>query len=88
MNNADLDRAYLSTHARQQMAERWIEWAEILDVLRNARATWRNHRGQTVHAHGDLTVVTADTARGPIVVTVLLNRGEQWSDEDARNRKR
>jgi hypothetical protein len=74
-------------HAIKQMIARSVSDTDVQAVLRNATVRYeQSYRGsrQRVHQHGDLAVVTDLT--NTIVVTVLFNRQDDWSDEDVRNR--
>lgn len=76
-------------HAIKQMIARQISDSDVRAVLSGATTTYeQSYRGsrQRVHQRGDLSVVTDLT--NTIVVTILLNRPDQWTDEDARNRNR
>lgn len=78
-----------SHHAIKQMIERHVTDTDVQDVLRNASIRYeQSYRGsrQRVHQHGELAVVTDLT--NTVIVTILLNRKDDWTDEDARNRRR
>lgn len=75
-------------HAIKQMVARQVSDTDVQTVLREAKITYeQSYRGsrQRVHQHGPLAVVTDLT--NTIIVTVLLARDDEWTDDDARNRR-
>lgn len=75
-------------HARQVMERRDVSGLDVEAVLSDPETSTNTSRG-LLYSRGDLTVVTdrADTGR-TVVITVLLRSQEQWTDEDARARRR
>jgi hypothetical protein len=83
----------LSDHARDVMANRAIEFGEVLEVLRDYENRWsvdhwkgRPTPGRAVYQRGKLAVVVNERATAWWVVTVLLRENQQWTNEDARSR--
>lgn len=78
-----------TNHAIKQMIARQISDTDVQAVLRNAKIAYeQSYRGsrQRVHHHDGLAVVTDLT--NTIIVTVLLSREDDWTDDDARERGR
>ena len=80
-----------SHHAKQAMAKREVAAQEVLAVLQDPDVTWETltEAGQParVSRRGPLAVVTTTLSSGErLVITVLLNTQEQWTDADARSR--
>lgn len=82
-----IDLVY-SAHAIEKMRSRGVTPTDVEHVLRDYRLSWTRASGEVVKQLGPLAVVTAVTEEGPIVITVLLNTQDQWSDEDVRRRPR
>lgn len=91
---------YPTRHAVTRMADRQISWAEVLEVLTAPEVTYIQARAignlspGRVNQRGDLYAVTSleieDAGHTDIVavMTVGLRSQDQWTDEDARNRKK
>ncbi|WP_336628490.1 MULTISPECIES: hypothetical protein [unclassified Microbacterium] len=78
----DLPRFRFSRHAREVMARRQIAEVEVARAL--VRGSSHPHEGLQRYIHGGLCVVVDLAAE--VIVTILLARADQWTDEDARNR--
>ena len=77
---------FLSDHAREAARKRDIPWSDITDVVEHSEVRFGpDSEGRTVHQKDDLAVVTGKDGG---VVTVLLRHENQWTDEDARNRRK
>jgi hypothetical protein len=76
-----------SDHARTKMKLRNVTLEEVFDTILAYEKTDREGN-QKRYFKGALCVVVAEGRRRDRVVTVLLNEFEQWTDEDARNRKK
>lgn len=75
------------------MANRDVEFAEVLDALENYENRWdvrsfkgRPTPGRAVYQRGKLAIVVNERTGTWWVVTVLLRENRQWTDEDARAR--
>lgn len=73
---------YPSTHARQKMADRHVTWSEVVEAVERPEIT-EPHNGNRRYSRAGLCVVVAVNG---CVITILLRRTEQWTDEDARTR--
>lgn len=82
LTKADLRAARISSHARKAMHERNVSERDVAEVL--LKGSSHPHKGLRRYVLGDLCVVWAPDDK--VVVTVLLFRAEQWTNEDARNR--
>lgn len=89
----------LSEHAREVMARRQITFDEIAEIIARPKIVTtgndaRYPNDQPVRKYfGDTLCVVVAEHRGHrevfrTVITVLLREGEQWTDEDAKGRKR
>lgn len=86
-SKVDPDNIYPTNHLREAMASRDVTWAEIVEVVQKPEVSFGpDMQGRFVLQKGDLSVVVAD--RDGAVLTVLLRSETQWSNEDARSRKR
>ena len=77
-----------TNHAIKQMIARHVSDTDVQQVLRDSTTTYtQSHRdGQRrVHQRGPLAVVTDLT--NTVIITVLLNSGDDWTDADVRSRK-
>lgn len=82
------DRPFeFSEHARTKMKLRSITIEEVFDTILAYEKTDREDSKKR-YFKGNLCVVVAEGRRRDTVVTVLLNEFEQWTDADARNRKK
>lgn len=69
----------LSPHAIARAREMGLSFADITEVVRDPEVTYdQSHRGpgRVVAKRGDLSVVYCSD--NGVVITVLLNRLEQW----------
>lgn len=75
---------YPTKHSIQTMRARKISWADVVEVANNPEVTYGpDLRGVVNYQKGKLCVLVS---KDGAVVTVLLRKGEKWTDEDARNR--
>lgn len=83
----DFSGVRLTRHARQVMKARKIELDDVLAVV-NKPGIVEPHEGAWRFVRGDLCAVVVVDRGAALVITVLLRRGEQWTDEDAKGRSR
>lgn len=76
-----------SDHARTKMKLRNVDTDEVFDTILAYEKTDRENNLKR-YFKGRLCVVVAEGRRFDMVVTVLLNEFNTWTDEDARNRKK
>ncbi|MDR6868767.1 hypothetical protein J2Y69_003391 [Microbacterium resistens] len=82
ISREDLPRFRFSRHAREVMARRQVAEVEVARAL--VRGSSHTHDGLQRYVHAGLCVVVDLSAE--VIVTILLARSDQWTDEDARNR--
>ena len=82
-------------HALEVMADRGVTWPEVAAIVRHPQVTYTQHTyagrpvsNQSIYQRGELAAVVAETEHSLVVVTVLLRSTQQWTNSDARNRKR
>lgn len=91
----DGKHVYLSRHAIEAAIARGFTISQVFDTLRN----WENRYVQSarygkpgttpfMYQLGDMGVGVNETDGMIIVKTVLLRERRQWTDEDARSRRR
>lgn len=78
---------YFTSHATDRMLARDVTPADVEYVLTNYRQSWSTH-GRITYQGDDLTVVVVRSPSRVLVITVLLNSKDQWSDEDVRAKAR
>ena len=78
-------RLKFTQHAVRAMGERGVEVEEIAEILRRPEIV-EPHAGKRRFIGHGLAIVVAGPDSNPVVVTVLLRRGGQWTNEDARKR--
>jgi len=72
-------------HLIEKMKARDVTWGEIVGIIEKPAVVFGpDIQGRKVYQKGDLAVVVAASGA---VITVLLKETEQWTDEQARNRK-
>ena len=76
---------YPTQHLLEKIKARDVKWAEIMDVIEHPEVVYGPDRqGRRNFQRGDLCVVVSGQKA---VITVLIRNLDQWTDEDARNRK-
>ncbi len=77
----------LTSHARRAAAARQYSTREILLAIADPEVSYTSYdygSNRMVHKRGDLAVVADHGSQ--VVITVLLNSYERWTDDDARGR--
>lgn len=72
-------------HLVEKLKVRDVTWGNILDCLEHPEVVYPDKLDRKRYQKGDLCVVAN---RKGAVITVLLRKEDQWTDEDARNRSR
>lgn len=82
----DSSNLHPTRHVIDQMKARDISWAEVVEIVEYPETSYGpDNRGRIVYQKHDLSVVTG---RDGGVITVLLRNTEQWTNEDAKNRRK
>jgi hypothetical protein len=79
----------VTSHARTAMLRRDMDVREVMLTAIEPQQTYADSQynpRSRVHQRGDLAVVV--DPHDKVIITVLLRSGEQWTDADARGRKR
>lgn len=85
MNIETLSRLKVTGHARAAMRDRDVRPEEVIAVLRAPEVVEAHEGRERYVAHG-LVAVIAWEGEVPVLVTVLLREGRQWTNADARRR--
>lgn len=75
----------VTPHARTAMRDRDVRPEEVIAVLREPEIV-EQHEGRERYVRRGLVAVVAWDGAVPVLVTVLLREGRQWTDGDARRR--
>lgn len=90
MERDRLARLVFTTHALRAMAAREVEVEDVVDAILRPDVV-EPHEGRVRYVKDGIAYVVAplDGKRDrPVLVTVLLRTGRQWTDADARTRRR
>lgn len=82
----NLQHLTVAAHAFKAAAARGVEIEEIVEILRRPEIVEPQDDGRRRFVGKGLALVVAGTDDRPVLVTVLLRRRDQWTDEDARKR--
>ena len=82
MTREEAARIRLSRHALDAMARRGVEVEDLVEALLQPQSV-EPHEGSVRFVRDGIAYVVAP---GPVLVTVLLREGRQWTDQDARRR--
>lgn len=85
MDLATLSTLKVTGHARTAMRDRDVRPEEVIAVLREPEVV-EAHEGRERYVRRGLVAVVAWEGPVPVLVTVLLREGRQWTDSDARRR--
>lgn len=85
MDTETLQKLRITRHAWKAMADRDVTPEEVVEILRRPSVV-EPHQGRERYVGRKLVLVVAWEAGAPVLVTVLLRRGEQWTNSDAASR--